>query len=105
MFFDIEKIRIKKELFDEFDFEKIHRVMEALEWKWSMGDGRWATPTVEEIIDKASQLFEELMEGKHDIESTGSGGIRVYFDDEIEKTDCVKMEFILERSISFLFEQ
>jgi hypothetical protein len=95
--------RIQNELFEEFDFEKVHKAMVSADWKWSMGKGRWDVPAVEEIREKATKLFKELMDSPH-LESISSGGIRIFFDSElgVESRDCIKIEFILERASSFL---
>ena len=57
-------------ILDEFDFEKAHKVMEFLEWKWSN-----AVPTIADMRRLARNLLKEAAEGE--VVAIGTGGLQV----------------------------
>ena len=61
------------EIMDHFDFHKVQRVMEHLEWKW---EGK-ETPSVPEIRQKARYLLNKVVE--EDLRYTAMGGLRAEF--------------------------
>jgi hypothetical protein len=61
------------EILDEFEFEKVHRTMKALDWKWSGCDG---VPSIGDLRRQARELLQELL--KHDYHLTGTGGLFAY---------------------------
>lgn len=62
------------EILDEFDFEKVHRVMQALDWKWHNTDG---VPSIADLRRMARSLLNQVVESKG-IHSVGSGGFTAY---------------------------
>jgi len=64
------------EILDEFDFEKVHKVMVALGWEWYDTDG---VPSIAELRKKARHLLKELVNSKH--QSIGTGGFTAYMHD------------------------
>ena len=75
------------EIMDWFDFEKVAKVMGALEWKWVTAEE--GIPSVGEIRQSARKLLKQAIEQKTTI---ATGGLRAtYFHDEY-----IKLEFILE---------
>ena len=58
-------------LIEDFDFEKVHKVMTFLDWKWR-GE---AVPSVEKIKAAATSLLHQLV--RSDSQSISSGGLRV----------------------------
>ena len=58
------------EILDEFDFEKVHKVMEFLDWKWGGG-----VPTIGGMRKVARNLLKEAAEGE--VVAIGTGGFQV----------------------------
>jgi uncharacterized ferredoxin-like protein len=48
-----------KEIMDEFDFDRVETVMDALDWKW-----RGETPTIEDLKDEAERLLRGAAESR-----------------------------------------
>jgi hypothetical protein len=65
--------KIIDEIMDEFDFEKVHRTMKALEWTWYGSDG---VPTIGDLRRTARELLQELI--KHNYHCVGTGGLFAY---------------------------
>jgi hypothetical protein len=68
---------IIEDILDEFDFDKVHKVMEFLEWTWYK-DGVQSPPEVPtkgELRKKARYLMNTCIE--HEECSTGTGGFHV----------------------------
>lgn len=62
-----------REILDDFDFEKVHSVMNFLNWKWvNLGH----VPTVADLQAEASRLLVSL-KGEPGIK--GTGGLRASF--------------------------
>ncbi len=65
-------IDVLNDVFDNFNFDRVHRVMDALEWEWAtIGD----VPTVEQIKEEASRLMWDC--ANIDVDCMASGGFRV----------------------------
>lgn len=63
-----------EEITDEFDFEKVHRTMKALDWKWSGCDD---VPSIGDLRRQARELLQELLRNDH-YHLTGTGGLFAY---------------------------
>lgn len=63
-----------EEILDEFDFEKVHRVMLALNWKWHDAKG---VPAIADLRRMARSLLKQVVESKG-LHSVGSGGFTAY---------------------------
>ena len=42
---------------EEFDFDRVHRIMVNLDWKWDVGDGVMTMPSTYRIMKKAEELL------------------------------------------------
>lgn len=62
------------EILDEFDFEKVHRVMTALSWTWYREP---EVPSITDLRRMARYLLKQVVESKG-IHSVGSGGFTAY---------------------------
>lgn len=102
------KNRFQKEVNDAleyFDFEKVHKTMQALNWQWHHpGEDGNKVPTIHEIKTRAKTLIQEaaesavLTKGEYVI---GTGGFRAeakyYPKKENEKSFLwVRLAFVLE---------
>lgn len=81
-------------IMENFDFEKVHRVMVALDWKW-LG----LIPTLEQIKSQARELMMEFVIAPTDVDgeqfvSIGRGG----FVARLSGTDygILSLEFVVE---------
>ena len=58
---------------DQFDFEKVHKVMTTLDWKWFNVGGTYAVPTIAQLKKSAErQLTDVVLTGSI---ACGSGGL------------------------------
>jgi hypothetical protein len=73
------------EVLSAFDFDRVHRVMEDLDWTWA---SLARTPTRAEIVSEAERLLREL-EGKPGVH--GSGGLRA----SLKEDGTLSLKFIL----------
>jgi hypothetical protein len=62
--FDIETLKeMRDNIMDNFDFERVHRVMEALEWGWATGGNfESVIPDTPEIRSNARRLMDEVID-------------------------------------------
>ena len=89
----------KEELMNGFDFKKVHRVIKLTKWKWLFDDGI-RIPTLLEVKETASDLYDRLISSKMGTTSVYMCGFRVSYDDEVEKV--IRLEFILVRNTSYI---
>jgi hypothetical protein len=71
---------IIEDILDEFDFSKVQRVMEALDWTWHDSDG---VPTLGQLRKKARYLMNYCI-GHHTF-TTATGGLHVHKETYSEK--------------------
>ena len=83
-----------EEVLETFDFERVHRVMEALAWTWANLD---RVPTLAELGAEARRLLEEL-DARPGV--LGSGGLRASYKED----GTLSLKFILCESWSDLSE-
>lgn len=62
------------EILDEFDFEKVHRVMVALDWRYN---GHEQVPSIGDLRRTARSLLKQVVESKG-LHSVGTGGLTAY---------------------------
>lgn len=48
----------KQEVLDSFDFDKVHKVMKFLNWKWFNAESSDMVPSISELRDQASDLLD-----------------------------------------------
>ena len=93
-----------QEILENFDFEKVHKVMAFLKWKWACGydfEGKpvYVTPTEKELVLSALERLNRVWDEYHSIATKEnydcfiiSGG----FNTTITKFGTLKLEFVLE---------
>jgi hypothetical protein len=88
---------------DEFDFEKVHKVMTAIRWQWFDGEGPDHVPTVDQLKKKARELLESVIGLKYNSNITGTGGLwtKRYLEDD-PNDEGIKLQFILESCEMYL---
>lgn len=75
------KQELINEVLDNFDFEKVHKVMTFLDWKWfSYSESTMEVPSIAKLVRTAQQYLEMAYDGLEKIEHNehsymvGSGG-------------------------------
>lgn len=63
------------EILDEFDFEKVHRVMVALDWKWSV-EGEKINPSIADLRRMARSLLQHVVSSRDT--AAASGGFTAF---------------------------
>ena len=93
-----ERAKIE-DIMENFDFQKVHDVMEQLDWKWAMSKN--GVPTIDEMKHEAKRL---LIDACVERTCVATGGFRaVYEDDEPGGTDpYIGLEFIVEECEGFV---
>lgn len=101
------KVELYKKALDVllfFDYEKVHKAMEAIDWtyasNYSYTDNTYteAVPTIEQIKEAARDIITELIE--RDARTAETGGFRA------EKIDEeIVLSFVLEQNFSEYYER
>ena len=91
-----------EKVIDNFDFEKVHRVMVQMDWKWFGLNEGMAVPSVQRLRSKARKYLEYLVSS--DCECITSGGLcaRKYIDPEYSENNGLELSFVLTKSESCL---
>ncbi len=84
-----------EEVLGEFDFDRVHQVMESLAWTWANLD---RVPTKADLMAEGRRLLSEL-DGKPGV--LGSGGLRASYKED----GTLSLKFILCESWSDLREE
>ena len=90
-----------KDIMDEFDFDKVERVMESLNWKW-----RGETPTLYDLREEALRLLRGAAKSRlgnfknehHDvaiINACGGFEAKAYCDENKTKITGLDLEFVI----------
>lgn len=79
-----------KKILKNFDFEKVHEVMNHLNWVWYNNE-EYKVPSVKELKRTAKELIKEIK--KADVDCISTGGFEVRKDEDI-----ITLQFVLESS-------
>jgi hypothetical protein len=87
---DSERVRFH-EIIDNFDFEKVHRCMTLMDWRWATTNG---VPSLEDIKNTASRLLLDVIIGIRfsATYNVGTGGFHVTYD---KKYDGILLSFVI----------
>ena len=80
-----------------FDFDRVHRIMVNLDWKWDIGDGEMTIPSTYRIMKKAERLL--VSAANHygeDNYSCGIGGFMAHLDGT-----TLTLQFVLTETTSY----
>ena len=77
---------------ENFDFDRVHRVMANLDWKWVIGDGETTVPSIYRLTRNAERLLREAAQhyGEEEFYSCGTGGFMAHLEGE-----TLTLQFIL----------
>ena len=83
---------------EDFDFDRVHRVMVNLDWKWDIGDGEMTVPSSYRLTKNAERLLRDAAQhyGDKECYSCGRGGFMAHLDGE-----TLTLQFILTEMTSF----
>jgi hypothetical protein len=79
------------ELLNNFNFERIEKLMHAIDWKWAMHDGFRRFPTIDEMRNKCINL---LFSAKRDYDVVSSGGFQASYKVNDEGEEIFTLRFI-----------
>lgn len=98
----MNKEKIKKDLLDNFQFEKAQEIMEILDWKLVLPAG-YHIPSMEELREFVSNLVDEFLRDER-FSFVSSGGFRVEKTSMIndEGYDTIRLVFEAMKSYSYL---
>lgn len=82
-----------EEIMNNFDFIRVHRVMEELDWEWCWTDG---VPSVEELRYKARQQLNEVTTKYKSDASVSSGGFKASIKRNYKNELYLELEFVIE---------
>ena len=85
------------QILGEFDFYKVQRVMELLNWTWTSSQSETGVPEVHELVACANELLKRLEEAP-EIQATGTGGFYAYWFKDDMNNDRLGLRFVLEES-------
>lgn len=63
------------EVMDNFDFDKVHKMMAAVGWKWAKEDGGYTVPDIQRLKKAARYLIKKAI--KDDVIDISTGGFEV----------------------------
>ena len=88
----LSQIEIDK-VIENFDFEKVHKVMCALNWKWADHD-RYDVPSISRMCELSLTLLMQVVHSKEEDVWISTGGFKAHKD----KNNILTLEFIVTSS-------
>lgn len=87
-------------ILENFDFDKVKKVMDFLDWTWATLPEPNSVPTHYQLINSARKKLEEVYDKsmeKKDDSYYYSGGLKAFaeYNKEIGKVDYLQLDFIL----------
>lgn len=91
------KEKIVNNIITHFDFEKVHKMMTAVDWKWYRPEsGNTEIPTIDDLRDTATELLYTALNRDMLLRRLGTGGFYVTRNIDDDNITQVKLEFIAE---------
>ena len=86
---------------EDFDFDRVHRVMVNLGCKWDIGNGEMTVPSPYRLTKNAERLLRDAAQhyGDKEFYSCGSGGFMAHLDG-----GTLTLQFILSEMTSYVFD-
>ncbi len=94
---DVSTFNKIQDCLNNFDFEQVHKVMVALDWKWVMLDD-YCIPSIKDLRDWSERL---LLDAVHDNDTVSSGGFKASYFVTNEKP-MIRISFIVEEQTRHL---
>ena len=85
-------------IMEDFDFDRVRRVMVNLDWKWDIGNGEMTVPSHYRLTKMAEGLLRDAAQhyGDKEFYSCGSGGFMAHLDGE-----TLTLQFVLQEMTSY----
>ena len=82
---------------EDFDFDKVHRVMVSLDWRWTIENGERTVPSSYRMMKTADRLLRDCAQhyGDKEFYACGTGGFMASLDN-----GTLALQFILTESTS-----
>ena len=92
-----EKNKLVNEVIEDFDFDKVHRVMVSLDWRWTIENGERTVPSSYRMMKTANRLLRDCAQyyGNKEFHTCGAGGFMASLDN-----GTLALQFILTESTS-----
>ena len=87
-----------KSILNHFDFNRVKKVMDVLNWKWASSCSKNGFPDMDEIRKLATRLLIDACVEKQNI---STGGFKAVYDDNGDGDPYVGLEFIVEECEGF----
>lgn len=83
-------------IIEDFDFDRVHDVMEYMDWRWR----EKGVPSVEKLKKESLNLLQQayihyLEQNNNEPHSIQTGGLEAYYEN-IDGEDCFELKFVLE---------
>ena len=88
-----------KSILNHFDFNRVKKVMDVLNWKWASSCSKNGVPDINEIRKLATRLLIDACVEKTNI---STGGFRAVYDHNGDGDPYVGLEFIVEECEGFV---
>lgn len=90
--------RMIVDIMEDFDFEKVRKVMMLLDWKWDIGNGEMTVPSIYRLTKTAERLLRDVAKyyGEKDLYTISTGGFIATLDE-----DTLWLSFRLEEVSAF----
>ena len=101
--YDEDTIRAMDAIIDNFNFDRVHRVMTFLDWKWVHRDGKYNVPSIMEMKGSVRRKMKDVMRiyKKYGHTSISSGGLQVdYSPADAEGGPYFCVSFVIEEVFS-----
>lgn len=91
-----------QDIMEDFDFQKVHDVMEKLDWKWAMSKN--GVPTIDEMKAEAKRL---LIDACIERTCVSTGGFRAVYEEcsQGDPDPYIGLEFIVEDCEGFVDDE
>lgn len=91
-----------QDIMEDFDFQKVHDVMEQLDWKWAMSKN--GVPTIDEMKHEAKRL---LIDACVERTCVSTGGFRAVYEEcsQGDPDPYIGLEFIVEDCEGFVDDE
>lgn len=80
------------DVMEDFDFDRVHKVMENLDWRWTIENDERTVPSTYRLMKKAEHLLRETAAyyGDKEFHAIGTGGLMASLDGGV-----LALQFIL----------
>jgi hypothetical protein len=79
----------------EFNWGRVHKVMELINWEWYTVDGKPEVPQIGKLMIQGRKLLKQVCEEEFYVAGTGGLKATRYVEPDGTHTTALKLEFIL----------